>query len=595
MNGNGEKSHGKSSMDDALNRMVAVASAAAEGRPPFVPSTTWQGSKEGYYFGTTDKGTGYHTDAYQQPQHVQSTTAVSTKQSRKRPRQTAQDLLEEAERAVDPDSKILDLKPKAIKGAIVSLRKAAENNELKRAQHANAPENFMESELALFQQISAFSAVAAVPTLFTTMLQEGILEQLVPLLSHDNSDVAITAIKVFVEWIDSESPTPEMLELAKALVDEGALKWSVANLGRLDVEQEEEAAGIEEILTLVENLIELSTLSGGDGESVAKYIARETSLVPWLFQQIEARQSGRAAEVLSLILQQSEVHEILPDMTKIPPYSSPLLDEPPSPSMDGMEVLLQAIAIYRKAQPPSEAECDFLENVCLALASALTFSSEVNVDKFIDAQGIELVLRCLKEKVHAGGVTLKLLDLRTPRACEYLVEAGCLKYLFPIFVGRGIPKPMPSITGKKARKEWLHLLETQAIQIMYALTRYLTPESRNDAMDRVLVKFAEEDCLKCNRLVELLLKYDKKARLAEYKFYRSMDEDEGEDLELAALHAKLKGGGDLFHRIGAIAAFCCVGSKKCHRQILDQLTLQQSGIGGKQTPYLNYILLRLLV
>ena len=464
---------------------------------------------------------------------------------------------------------------------MASLRKAAEKNELQRAQHADNPEKFMESELALFQQISAFTAVAAAPALFATMLQEGILEQLVPLLSHDNTDVAVTVIKVFVEWIDSDSPTPEMMKLAKALVNEGALKWSVANLGRLNPEQEEEATGIEGILTLVENLIELNLFGGDESESVAKHLAQETSLIPWLFQQIESRQSGRAAEVLSMILEQAEVHEIITDLTKIPPYSSPLLDEPPSSSVDGMEVLLQAIAIYRKTQPPSEEEGDFLENVCLALASALTFSPDVNIDKFIDAQGIELVLRCLKEKVHAGGVALKLLDLRSKRACEYLVEAGGLKYLFPIFVGRGIPKPMPSMTGKKARKEWLHMLETQVIQILYALTRYLTPESPKDAMDRVVAKFAEEDCLKCNRLVELLLKYDQKARLAEYKFYRNTDEDESEDLELAALHAKLKGGGDLFHRLGAIAAFCCVGSKKCHQQILDQLTLQQSGIGGE--------------
>ena len=76
----------------------------------------------------------------------------------------------------------------------------------------------MESELALFQQISAFSAVAAAPALFSTMLQEGILEQLVPLLSHDNSDVAVTVVKVLVELIDADSPTPEMLEMAKALV-----------------------------------------------------------------------------------------------------------------------------------------------------------------------------------------------------------------------------------------------------------------------------------------------------------------------------------------------------------------------------------------
>ena len=62
----GENERQKSSMDDALNRMVAVASAAAGEQPAFIPSATWKGSKEGYYFGTTKEGTGYHVDAYQQ-------------------------------------------------------------------------------------------------------------------------------------------------------------------------------------------------------------------------------------------------------------------------------------------------------------------------------------------------------------------------------------------------------------------------------------------------------------------------------------------------------------------------------------------------
>jgi beta-catenin-like protein 1 len=422
------------------------------------------------------------------------------------------------------------------------------------------PEHFMESELSLFQQISAFSAFGADPSLYEILLQEGILEQFVPLLSHENSDVALTVIHVLVEWIDPEAPI-----MVETIVQDGALKWSIANLGRLDPKVEEDAVGIEDILTLVENTMEIDS-----NASVA--IVQQTSLLPWLFQQIETNQSGRAAEVLSLILQDSQVYSTFDDLTQVPPYSSPLLDEPPSAPMDGMEILLQAIAIYRKTQPPSQVECDFLENVCLALAAALTYSP-VNITKFLEAQGVELVLRCLKEKVHAGGVALKLLDVRSQRACEHIVQAGGLKYLFPLFVGRGIPKSI--YTPKKARKEWLHMLETYTIQIIYALTRYLTPSSPDDAMERVLVKFSEDDN-KCNRLVELLLKYDQKARMAEYKFYRSTDEED----ELAALAFKLKGGGDLFHRVGAICAFCCVGSKKCHALIRDQLVLQKSGIGG---------------
>jgi len=112
----------------------------------------------------------------------------------------------------------------------------------------------------------------------------------------------------------------------------------------------------------------------------------------------------------------------------------------------------------------------------------------------------------------------------------------------------------------------------------------LNEDSPNDAFERLLVKFLEADCEKCDRLVELCLKYDEKSRTAEYNFYRTTEEDDLEDqegsaVELAALNAKLKGGGDLFHRVGAVAAFACVGSKRCHNHVLKQLTLQKSGIG----------------
>jgi beta-catenin-like protein 1 len=565
MNGNEKRSNGKSTstttMEDALDRMVSVsvATAAIGDQPAFIPASTWQGSKDGYYFGTSERGTGYHID---NQQHDSTLTNQRQNRSGKRPRLTltAQDLLQEAERAVDPEQKVLDLTPKAVKGACISLKKICDKNQLQRAKYVDTPEHFMESELALFQQISAFSAFAADPSLYEILLQEGVLDHFVPLLSHDNSDVALTVIHVLVEWIDPEAPV-----MVERIVRDEALKWSIANLGRLNPEVEEDAVGIEDLLTLVENTIELDP-------NASLAIAEQTSLIPWLFQQIETRQSGRAAEVLSLVLQDSQVYSTFSDLSQVPPYSSPLLDEPPSEPMDGMEILLQALAIYRKTQPPGQVECDFLENVCLALGAALTYSS-VNVDKFLEAQGIELVLRCLKEKVHAGGVALKLLDLQSTRACEQIVKAGGLKYIFPLFVGRAIPKPI--YTSKKARKEWLHMLEENTISILYTLTRYLTPQSPDDAMERLVVKFSEDDN-KCNRLVELLLKYDTKARMAEYKFYRSNDEED----ELAALAFKLKGGGDLFHRLGAICAFCCVGSKKCHALIRDQLILQKSGIGG---------------
>jgi beta-catenin-like protein 1 len=146
-------------------------------------------------------------------------------------------------------------------------------------------------------------------------------------------------------------------------------------------------------------------------------------------------------------------------------------------------------------------------------------------------------------------------------------------------------------TSKKGKREWLHLVETQTIRILHALTRHLDDSSPYDAKTRLISKFLHgdgndggNDDDKCDRLVELLLSYDQKARKAEYNFYRfSVDDDDDVQqdetmIELAALEAKLKGGGEIFHRLGAIAACLCVNSKRCHERILAQLQLQQSGI-----------------
>ena len=136
-----------------------------------------------------------------------------------------------------------------------------------------------------------------------------------------------------------------------------------------------------------------------------------------------------------------------------------------------------------------------------------------------------------------------------------------------------------------ARKRWLVEVEQSSINIMYALTRHIAKESRYDAHSRLLVKFVEEDCEKCDRTIELCLKYDEKARIAEYQYYRSDEAEEAErlgaDVELAALDAKLRGGGDTFHRSCAILSFACVGSKRCRGHVMDQLKLQGSGISGE--------------
>jgi hypothetical protein len=69
-------------------------------------------------------------------------------------------------------------------------------------------------------------------------------------------------------------------------------------------------------------------------------------------------------------------------------------------TIDGMEVLLLAIATYRKSDPTVEVQCEFLENAFDILSASLL--REDNVTDFVEAEGIELMLRCVRQKVHAG-------------------------------------------------------------------------------------------------------------------------------------------------------------------------------------------------
>jgi hypothetical protein len=220
-------------------------------------------------------------------------------------------------------------------------------------------------------------------------------------------------------------------------------------------------------------------------------------------------------------------------------------------------------------------------------------------------------MRCLKERVYAGAVALQWLDFTGPRnsnsiyrrACEELVQAGALKHIFPLFLGRNLPKyytkKVDSSHQKEEKKEFYLKLDATVIRILYALVRHLRDDSPHDAKERLLAKFLSENDNadnNCNdkviRLVGLLLAYDQRSRQAEYRFYRSdaeeallsasaSDNDDDKDavIQLAALNAKLAAGGDVLHRLAAIAAFCCAGSRTCHRQILAQLHAKQSGIG----------------
>ena len=543
------------------------------------------------------------------------------------PRQklSGDELLAEAELQAceQPSQKLLELSPRGIQSAAQSLERTLQRNQLLRAQHQDDPSKFMMNELALNDEIVSFQSAAVNVLSYESLIEFGVIQSFLILLNHENSDISISVINVLVELLDPtllQEDKEESLEkasteinslkrvhsiglLANAFVEGSGLELITSNLGRFDETVEEEAKGIEDVLTLAESLIDFDQKGVLQKEmssaimkemsenkcdrknlSIVASLCNQTTFVSWLFNRIEKRDDTdstasapissaviklHSSEVLSAILQHEDysMRRCGNKLASLPKYVSAFddLDEKIASkkseymdgenkvdirgeNVDGMEILLQSIATFRKSDPQVEVECEFLENVFDSLAASLL--REDNVVDFVEYQGIELMLRCLREKVHAGGGALKVLnfalsgsslDASTERpgdgnvnlkACGTFIHVGGLKVLFPIYMARKSAIPCPascseggSNLAKKimghhvsndnkdkkgepiskrakraahARKKWLMEVEQNAINILYSLTRHIHKDSQFDAHARLLVKFVEEDCVSCS-------------------------------------------------------------------------------------------------
>ena len=746
-----------------IDRITSQALAASSSKQDYIPASTWQGSKSGYYFGTSQQGTGYYIDAT--TTSTTSSSSIQTSSNRKRQRdatdnnnsnnnnnhndddednkerkrkvrfgkdeikfispkpqkQNAQQLLHAAEQrqaslaaSTGSNTRTLDLSrergPTSLKAFIQNLTKSIAKNELLRIDFKQEPDKFMESEVALYEDIVVLQDLATNAEYYRSFVELGAVDQLLPLLGHTNTDVALAVIRLFVELLDPALFTASMngvnmnasdndldkdsyddhvnavlgiSALIKAFVgtgdgSNGGVGLVIENLARLKDGEEEEMKGIDDVLTLMENLMDLDQLGAleietakseddddddddgdeNDGQdpyvSVASVICQSTSFVAFLMKKLGHGNSQEwkigaklhASELLAAILQHEASQTHIANLSSLPPMNAatdvdanvdskkPAASKPkskPTP-VDGIECLLQCIAGFRKTDPLSEEECEYLENIFDALTASLL--NEKNVEEFLERQGVELMLRCINEGMHAGFGALKVLYFAVSgsgsgsasgsssfykRAAETLVDAGGFKSLFSIFMGRkgSFPKPCPncdagnlsllrkyadlqkngngnSSDAKKqkskkmkqvvaASREWHTTTEANSIQILYGLTRHLDDKSPHDAKARLLAKFIENDGEKCDRMIELCLKYDAKMRQAEYLYFKSDEaeyaEANGINVDLAALNAKLAGGGELFHRISAIIAFAAAGSKRCHEYLIEQLRTHNSGIG----------------
>jgi beta-catenin-like protein 1 len=184
--------------------------------------------------------------------------------------------------------------------------------------------------------------------------------------------------------------------------------------------------------------------------------------------------------------------------------------------MNGMDTLLQAIAVYKKAEVESIDEKEIIENLFLSLQTILL--EKENQAKFVTCEGFELMIRILKEAKYAAICSIKSINyalIDNPAACAKLIDVGGLKYIFPILSGKGLPK------GEK--KSHQLSIEEDIISIMSQLAQHLYGNQTNDCATRLLLKFIENDYEKFKKCVDYYTKYRSKLAITELHIQETIE------------------------------------------------------------------------
>ncbi|KAM9856376.1 beta-catenin-like protein 1 [Aulostomus maculatus] len=387
------------------------------------------------------------------------------------------------EKLMDQDEDEPEAEPvdeSSVKKMILTFEKRSYKNQELRIKFPDNPEKFMESELDLNDIIQEMHVIATMPDLYHLLVELNSVHSLLGLLSHENTDILSPVVDLLQELTDIDT-LHESEEGAEVLIDallEGqVVALLVQNMERLDEQVKEEADGIYNTLAIIENMAEFRP--GLCTE------AAQQGLMQWLLKRIKAKMPFDAnklycSEILAILLQNND-------------NTRELLGE-----MDGIDVLLQQLSVFKRHNPSTAEEQEMMENLFDGLCSCLMLPA--NRDRFLRGEGLQLMNLMLREKKMSRTSALKVLDhgMIGPEGsdnCHKFVDILGLRTIFPLFMKT--PKKMKK-TGASEKEH-----EEHVCSIIASMLRNLKSQQRS----RLLNKFTENDCEKVDRLMELHFKY----------------------------------------------------------------------------------------
>ncbi|TDH72150.1 hypothetical protein CCR75_000775 [Bremia lactucae] len=457
---------------------------------------------------------------------------------------------------------------RALKSMVNSLDKHVRRNALAREKYADDPSKFLESEMALDSELSRWKKVAAKPELFAEMTKLQVPRVLLGLFSHENIDVRLSVLSLLADLTDVDAAASSLgpaRMLARNLVDEKLLPLLVTNLNQLakavgsenSEQAEEEKMGIYNSLQILENMADLEPQVCGQ--------VAETPIYSFLLDQVAPKKVFSenklyASEILSIMLQSGAKsrEKFVSWIGKIKQTDEQR--EARNTKVYLMDDLLQALAPYRKKDPSSEEEKEFVCNLVNALCSVLLVSEAQTQFRYLE--GLELLLRFMKDrKRFIFGEALRAMDhalMGNKRNCERLIEIGGLRSVFSAFMGR-LGKYKTGNSSKASKASDKAKEEENAASIVASMCAWVCEKAPADGYDRLHAKFVENEMEKVDRLVDLFVKYHARVENSDF----DMDIEETKDKENRYFQ-RLDAGLFVLERIAFVVAhLCCFSRKVC--------------------------------
>lgn len=227
-----------------------------------------------------------------------------------------------------------------------------------------------------------------------------------------------------------------------------------SNLARLDEGNEADRSGVYHTLSKppfslleTEILIRTDVLENlSSQQAVAEKIGKDKSLMTWILNRIQKEKSVTqnkqyAAEVLSILIQ-------------FPGENRTVLIR-----MDGMDIILQQLSVYRKRDPEKDSdEEEFVENLFDCLICLV--DEEAGKAKFLEAEGVELAQIMLREGKMSKSRALRVLSHAlsgkgAAECCQCLVEVAALRTVFGMFMKKACISILFSNCKKKTNRHFL--------------------------------------------------------------------------------------------------------------------------------------------